>query len=59
MIDVLVVLVVGKAMVAPNLCDVDYLINGQLHTVQYKCQENGTLLKESVGTHPSTTYSKP
>jgi hypothetical protein len=53
------ILIAGNVIVGPNLCAVDFLHNGQLYTVEYKCQENGTLQKESVGTLPSTTYSKP
>jgi len=46
-----IAMVVGKVMIGPNLCEVDYLQNNQIYTVKYVCQENGTLLKESVGMH--------
>jgi hypothetical protein len=53
------IFIAGNLMIGPNLCAVDYIHKGQLYTVEYKCQENGTLQKGSVGTLPSTTYSKP
>jgi hypothetical protein len=56
--ELLLLLVVGKVMIGPNLCQIDYMTNGQLYTAEYKCHENGTLLNESVGTPPSTKYSK-
>lgn len=48
-----VAMIVGKVMIGPNLCEVDYLQNNQIYTVKHVCQENGTLLKESVGMLPS------
>jgi hypothetical protein len=53
------IFIAGNVMIGPNLCSVDFIQNGQLYTVEYKCPENGTLLKENVGMLPSTTYSKP
>ena len=50
------ILIAGNVMIGPNLCQVDYIHNGQLYTVEYKCQENGILLKESVGTDQFTTF---
>jgi hypothetical protein len=51
---VAIAMIVGKVMIGPNLCEVDYLQNNQIYTVKYVCQENGTLLRESVGMLPST-----
>lgn len=52
------ILIAGNVMIGPNLCKLDYIHNGQLYTAEYKCHENGTLPKESVGTDQSTKYSK-
>jgi hypothetical protein len=57
--ELLLLLVVGKVMNGPNLCQIDYITNGQLYTIEQKCQENGTLLNESVGTPPSIKYLNP
>ena len=51
-----IAVIVGKVMIGPNLCEVDYLQNGQIYTVEYVCHENGTLLREKSGTHLSTTF---
>ena len=48
------IFIAGNVMVGPNLCQADFLHKGQLYTVEYKCQENGTLLRESVGMLQST-----
>jgi hypothetical protein len=53
------VLIAGNVMIGPNLCEVDFIHNGQLYTVEYKCQENGIHPTEKSGTHPSIIYSKP
>jgi hypothetical protein len=45
--EILVAVIVGKVMFSPTLCDVDYLINNQIHTIQYVCQDDGFLLKEN------------
>jgi hypothetical protein len=52
------ILIAGNVMIGPHLCAIDFIHNGQLYTVEYKCPENGTLLKESAGTLQSTKYSK-
>ena len=52
------VIIAGHVMIGPNLCSVDFIHKGQLYTFEYKCQENGTLQKGSVGMLQSTTYSK-
>ena len=53
------VLIVGHMMIGPKLCQVDFIHNAQLYTVEYICPENGTLLKENAGTPQSTKYLKP
>ena len=50
------VLIAGNVMIGPNLCQADFIYEGQLYTVEYKCQENGILPTEKSGTPPSTTY---
>ena len=50
------ILIAGNIIIGPNLCKVDFIHNGQLYTVEYKCRENGTLLRENRGIPPSTTY---
>lgn len=50
------ILIAGNVMMGPNLCKADFITNNQLYTVEYICQENGTLPKESVGMPQSTTY---
>ncbi len=50
------ILIAGNVIIGPNLCKVDYIHNGQLYTVEYKCPENGILQRESVGTDQSTTF---
>jgi len=52
------ILIAGNVMIGPNLCQVDVIYKNKLHTFEYVCQENGTLLKESAGILPSITYSK-
>jgi|LakMenEpi03Aug12_release.lakeMendotaPanAssembly.Ray.scaffolds.fasta_scaffold5530996_2 hypothetical protein len=52
------ILIAGNVMIGPNLCQVDYMHNGQLYTAEYKCHENGTLQRGSVGMPQSTKYSK-
>jgi len=53
------ILIAGNVILGPNLCQVDFIHKGQLYSVEYKCQENGTLQRGSVGTLQSTIYSKP
>ena len=53
------ILIAGNVVIGTNLCAVDFIHKGQLYTVEYKCQENGTLQRGSVGMLPSTIYSKP
>jgi hypothetical protein len=53
------ILIAGNVVIGTNLCAVDFIHKGQLYTVEYKCQENGTLQRGSVGMPPSITYSKP
>ena len=48
------VLIAGNVMIGPSLCQADLIYQDQLYTVEYKCQENGTLLRESVGMLQST-----
>ena len=50
------VLIAGNIMIGPKLCQVDFIHNGQLYTVEYKCQENGILLNEKRGTLQYITY---
>ena len=52
------VLIAGNVMIGPNLCQADLIYQDQLYTVEYKCQENGTLQRGSVGMLPSIKYSK-
>lgn len=49
MIELMVVIVVGHMMIGPQLCQIDYLNNGQIYTVEEKCLENGTLQLENPG----------
>ncbi len=58
MIEFVTLTVVGHMIVGPDLCQTDFLDNKQIYTFTYQCQENGTLLNESVGMLPSTKYSK-
>jgi hypothetical protein len=46
------ILIAGNVMIGPNLCQADVIHKNQLYTIEYKCQENGTLLRESVGMLP-------
>jgi len=50
------IFIAGNVMIGPNLCSADFIEKGQLYTVEYICHENGTLPKESVGTHQYTKY---
>lgn len=50
MIELSVAFIVGKVMIGPRLCEVDYLMNDQIYTVEYVCHENGTLVSENPGT---------
>jgi len=43
------VLIAGNVMIGPNLCQADLIYKNQLYTVEYKCQENGTLQRGSAG----------
>jgi hypothetical protein len=43
------VLIAGNVMIGPNLCQADLIYQDQLYTVEYKCQENGTLQRGSAG----------
>ena len=47
--EILVLVIVGKMMIGPQLCQIDYLNNGQIYTVEEKCLENGTLQLENPG----------
>ena len=58
MIEFVTLIVVGHAIVGPDLCQTDFLGDKQIYTFTYPCQENGTLLNESVGMLPSTKYFK-
>ena len=46
------ILIAGNVMVGPNLCRADVIHENQLYTIEYKCQENGTLQRGSVGMLP-------
>jgi len=47
------ILIAGHVLIGPKLCQVDLIINKeQHHRFEYVCQENGTLLRESVGMLP-------
>ena len=48
------VLIAGNVMIGPSLCQADLIYQDQLYTVEYKCQENGTLQRGSVGMLQST-----
>ncbi len=50
------IFIAGNVMIGPDLCKVDFINNGQLYTVEYKCQENGTLQRGSVGMLQSIKY---
>ena len=50
------IIIAGNVMIGPGLCQADFIHKGQLYTVEYKCQENGTLLKEKIGTDQSITF---
>ena len=50
------IIIAGNVMIGPGLCQADFIHKGQLYTVEYKCHENGTLLKENVGTDQFTTF---
>jgi hypothetical protein len=50
------IIIAGNVMIGPGLCQADFIHKGQLYTVEYKCQENGILPRESVGTDQSTTF---
>ena len=50
--------VVGFVEVSSGECQLDHLKNNYVYSLVIPCQENGTLLKESVGTPPSTKYLK-
>jgi hypothetical protein len=52
------VLIAGNVMIGPNLCQADLIYKNQLYTVEYKCPENGTLQRGSVGMLQSTKYLK-
>jgi len=58
MIDLIAFMIVGYAEVGPGSCQLEYLRYNQIHEIIIPCQENGTLLKGSVGMLPSTKYSK-
>jgi len=53
------VFIAGNVMIGPNLCEIDLIHEGQLYTFEYKCPENGTLQRGSVGMIPSIKYLKP
>jgi hypothetical protein len=50
MIELVMVIVVGNVMIGPQLCQVDYLHNGQIYTIEEKCQENSIPHIENPGT---------
>ena len=58
MIEFVTLIVVGHAIVGPDLCQTDFLGDKQIYTFTYPCQEKRKLLNESVGMLPSTKYSK-
>ena len=58
MIEFVTLIIVGHMIVGPNSCQTDFLGDKQIYTFTYQCQENGTLLNESVGMLPSTKYLK-
>ena len=58
MIEFVTLTIVGHVIVGSDLCQTDFLSENQIYTFTYPCQENGTLLNESVGMLPSTKYYK-
>ncbi len=56
MIEFVTLVIVGHMLVGPNLCQTEFLSDKQIYTFTYQCQENGTLLNESVGMLPSIKY---
>ena len=46
------ILIAGHVVIGPKLCQVDIIHKNKLHTFEYVCPENGTLLRESVGMLP-------
>ena len=56
MIEFVILTIVGHMIVGPDLCQIDFLGDKQIYTFTYQCQENGTLLNESVGMLQSTKY---
>ncbi len=58
MIEFITLSIVGHVIVGPDLCQTDFLGDNQIYSFTYPCQENGTLLNESVGMLPYTKYSK-
>jgi len=58
MIDLIAFMIIGYVEVSPGQCQIDYLRYNEVHSLVIPCQENGTLLKGSVGMLPSIKYSK-
>ena len=56
MIEFVTLTIVGHTLVGPDLCQTEFLSDNQIYTFTYQCQENGTLLNESVGMLPSIKY---
>lgn len=48
--EILVLVVVGKMMIGPQLCQIDYFNKGQIYTIEEKCQENSIPHTENPGT---------
>ena len=57
MIDLIAFMIIGYVEVSPGQCQIDYLRYNEVHSLVIPCQENGTLLKGSVGMLPSIKYS--
>jgi hypothetical protein len=50
------IFIAGNVMIGPNLCQVDFIHNGQLYTVEYKCLDNKILSRKRIGPDKFTTF---
>jgi hypothetical protein len=58
MIEFIAFMIVGYAEIDTDSCQLEYLRYNEVHSLVIPCQENGTLLRGSVGMLPSIKYSK-
>lgn len=43
------IIIAGNVIIGPNLCKIDFIHKGQLHTIEYLCRESGIPQLENPG----------